>query len=79
VTAFDPKQSWRQLFNHLVSAQQQRWRDGKPQFIGDLLVDHHFELRRLLNGQIRGLFAAQNAANVDGRFANDIVKVSANS
>jgi hypothetical protein len=53
-------QSWRLLFNHLVRSQQQRLRNGDADSLGGLHVDHEFELRGLLNGEIGGLRAFQN-------------------
>jgi hypothetical protein len=37
-------------FNHLIRPRKQRPRDGEAERLGGLEVDHHLELRRLLDG-----------------------------
>jgi hypothetical protein len=40
--------------NHFVGAQQQRLGDREPKRLGHLDIDHRFQLRRLLYGEISG-------------------------
>jgi hypothetical protein len=44
--------------DHLVGAQQNRWRYRKAKRLGGLAVDDHLEFRRKLNGKLPRLFAA---------------------
>jgi hypothetical protein len=47
--------------DHLVGGGQQRFRDGKAERLGGFEVDHQFELGRLLNRQIGGASALEDA------------------
>jgi hypothetical protein len=42
------------LLDHLVGAEQDRLRDGKPECLRSLAVDHQLELDRLLYGKFGG-------------------------
>ena len=72
--AFDPKrlsevQTFcvaRCLFDHLVSAQQDRLRHRKTERLGGLDVHDHLVFRRKLHREIARLLAAQNAINISG-------------
>src|SRR5262249_50406445 len=52
--------------NHLVRAQQNRWRYGKTRRRGGLAVYDHLELGRKLHREIARLLAAQDAIDVGG-------------
>jgi hypothetical protein len=54
------------LFNYLVGANQNRWRDRKTERLGGLDVDGHREFYRQLDRQVRHLDAAQNAIDIAG-------------
>ena len=58
-------------FDHLVSAQQDRWGYGKTKRLGGLEVQDHLEFCRQLNWQLRRLGAAQNAIDVGGGTTKD--------
>src|SRR5215208_2009692 len=51
-------------FDHLVGAQQKQLRDRQPDCLCGLEVDDHLEFCRLLDWQIRGLFASQDTINI---------------
>jgi hypothetical protein len=46
------------LFNHLVSGDQQGLRKGQPKSLGRPEIDHLFEAGRLFDRQVRRLCAA---------------------
>src|SRR5207249_3600689 len=50
------------LFNYLVGADQQGSRNGEPERPGGLHVDVQLDFRGLLDWQVGGLFALENAA-----------------
>ena len=50
------------LFDHFISAGEQRRRNGEPERLGGLEVERHFEFRRLHYGQIGRLLAFQDPA-----------------
>jgi hypothetical protein len=50
------------LFDHLVSAREQRRRDVEAERLRRLEVDHHFEFGRLHDREIASLRALENAA-----------------
>jgi hypothetical protein len=52
------------LFNYLVGANQNRWRDPKTERLGGLDVDGHREFYRQLDRQVHHLGAAQNAIDI---------------
>src|SRR6516162_9468489 len=54
------------LLDHLVGAQQNRWRHGKAERVGGLAVHDHLELGRKLHREITRLLAAQDAIHVGG-------------
>jgi len=43
-----------ELLDDLVSAREERWRNRYAERLSGVQIDHQFELRRLLDGQIRG-------------------------
>ena len=47
----------RGLLDYVVRPQQQRLRDREPERLRRLQIDHQFELRGLLDGEIGGLRA----------------------
>ena len=49
------------LFDHLVGAQQDSQSARQAERFGGLEIDHQLELGRLLDRQIGGLFALENA------------------
>src|SRR4051812_23453238 len=51
-------------FNHLVGLSENGWRNLDPKLACCLEVDHHFEVRRVLDGQTRRVFATQNAIRI---------------
>src|SRR5712692_5833517 len=52
--------------NYLVRPPQQRRRDRQAEGLGGLAVDDQLELRRLLDGQVGGLSAAQDLVHIGG-------------
>jgi len=60
-----PKTGKSTLFDHLVGAGKQRWRDRKPERFRSLEIDDQVELRWLHNWKIGRLFALEDAAGVD--------------
>src|SRR5215831_13258278 len=54
------------LFNHLIGAQQYRWRYGKAERRGGLAIYDHLEFCRKLHREIARLRAAQNAIDISG-------------
>ena len=52
-------------FDHLVGAGEQRRRHGEAEHPGSLEIDDQLDLGGLLNRQITGLFAFENAGGVD--------------
>jgi hypothetical protein len=55
------------LFDHVVGAQQKRFRDRQPECFRDLEVDDQLEFRRLLDRQVGRLRPAQNLIDKVGR------------
>src|SRR5262245_2219759 len=53
-------------FNHFVGAGKQIGRQGDPEGVGRLEIDHQFKSRGLLNWKIAGLFALENLVHVVG-------------
>src|SRR6516162_7036477 len=60
------------LFDHLVRAQQNRWRDREAQRRGGLAVHDHLELGRKLHREIARLLAAQDAIHIGGGATEDV-------
>ena len=58
------RSKWTFLLDHLVGAAEERGRNRDAKCLGSLEVDHQLEFRRLLNGEITGLFAPQDAFNI---------------
>jgi hypothetical protein len=54
-------------FDHLIGGRKQRGGHGEAQHLGRLDVDHKFILKRLLDGQVCGLFTPKNAIHISGR------------
>src|SRR3972149_4444844 len=52
--------------DHLVGADEDGRREGEPQGLGGLHIDHQFEARGLLHGQVRWLGAFQDLVHVGG-------------
>src|SRR4029450_7369295 len=59
--------------DHFVGAQQDRLRDSQDKRFGHLEVDHHLELRRLLDGEIAGLGAFEDLVDKRGGASVQIV------
>jgi hypothetical protein len=64
-------------FDHLIGADEQRWRHGEAERLGHLHVDHEFEFCRLLDRQICGPGAFENLVDVAARVAEQIGYVGA--
>ena len=60
-----PKRS----LDHLVGAGEDRWRNGEADRLRGPEIDDQLEGRRLLNRQVRGLFALQNPSGVNAGLA----------
>src|SRR5258708_38566079 len=60
------------LFDHLVGQREQRRRDGQAERLRGLEIYDQLEFARLYHGQFRGLFASQNATDIDAGFAKRI-------
>jgi hypothetical protein len=52
------------LFDHLVGAREHGGRYGEPERLGGPEVDNKLDLRDLLDRQMSGLLAFENAASV---------------
>src|SRR6516225_11367069 len=63
------------LFDHLVSAQSDRWRHSEAKRLGRLRVYGHLEFHRYLNWQVGRLLTAQNTIDVGGTTTNDVSQV----
>jgi hypothetical protein len=60
------------LFEHLVGAHQESFRDGHAKGLGGLEVDHQLELDRGLDGKFAWLRALEDAIGI-GRQAPNII------
>jgi len=56
----------KKLLDHLAGAREQHWRHVEAERFGRLQVENELELGRLLDRQIGGLLAAQDAIDVRG-------------
>src|ERR1019366_1434127 len=52
------------LFDHLIGAAEQRWRDGETERLRCFEVDYQLDLGGLLDWQVRWLLALENATRV---------------
>src|ERR1700682_317366 len=66
--------SRRHLLDDLIRAQQQRLRDRDPERLRGLEVDHQFELRGLLDGNVAGLGASQDLVDMCSGTAEHVRK-----
>src|SRR5712691_4696792 len=80
----DPKQTslhrgnlTRASFDHLVGKREQRRRQFETKRPGGSQVDHELVFGRLLERQLAGLLAAENAVDVAGGAAEDVEAVGA--
>jgi hypothetical protein len=69
---FALQQTLGRLFDHLVSAQQERFWDGQPKRLRGLEIDHQLELRWRLHRQVGGFLALEYAVDT-GRRAPKII------
>jgi hypothetical protein len=69
------KQTFHDLLNHLVSAEQHRSRHSETERPGRLGVYSHLEFHRHLNGQVSRLGAAQYLIDIDSTATNYIFEV----
>jgi hypothetical protein len=53
-----------ELFDHLVGAADQRERHGNTERLCSLQVNNQFDLANLLDRQVGGLLALENAAGI---------------
>ena len=60
-------------FDHLVGGGEEGWRDSDVESFGGLQVDHFIELDRHLDRQITRLGALEDAIDIIGRAAIQIV------
>ena len=66
-------------FDELVGTAEQRWRYGEAKGFGGLEVDNHLEFRDLLDRQIRGFVAPDDAPGINARLPVRLQKVAAAS
>src|ERR1700687_5499270 len=77
----DPLRPWaiqlfcvaRFLFNHLVDNGEHAGWNVEAERLGGLEVDDEFELGRLLDRQVGGLFALENPPNIDAGLAPGVL------
>jgi hypothetical protein len=48
------------LFDDLVGAREEGWRDGEPERLGGFEVDHQLEFGRLFDGKIGRLVSSRS-------------------
>jgi hypothetical protein len=63
-SALCQNRKWRLLFNHLVGAADQRERHGNTERLCGLEVNNQFYFADLLDRQVGGLLALENAAGI---------------
>jgi hypothetical protein len=56
----------RGLFDHLVSAHHNQFRDGKTERFCGLEIDDHLDFRSLVDRQVGVFLASENLADQDG-------------
>src|SRR4051812_11015231 len=61
------KHPWCHSFDNLVGTQVERRREGDAERLGGLEIDYELELGRLQHWHICGLFALEDAADIDAR------------
>src|SRR6267154_1584354 len=61
--------------DHLVRAQQQRWRDGEAERLGSRRVDDQLERSRLSDRKVSGVRAFQDAVHISRGFASDVTQL----
>ena len=66
-------------FDHLIRAQQNRRRYGKPERCGGLAVYDHLEPGRKLHRKIARLFAAQDAIHISGGATEGVYRVDSSA
>ena len=54
---------------------EQRWRDGEPERLSSLEIDHQLELGRLLDWQVGRLCPPQNHIDIIGGASEQVRKV----
>src|SRR6516165_5495974 len=77
MSALCQKRTSAQLFDHLVGASEQLGRNGETQCLRSFQVDDQLELGRLYHRQIGGLFAFENAADINAGLAPCICEAAA--
>src|SRR5437867_1784425 len=65
------------LLDYLIRTKEHCRRDRQPERLGGLKVDHQFELRGLLDGEVGGFGALENPIDEAGRLAVEVQVVDA--
>src|SRR5262245_25433541 len=67
IDASDPYRTWQyRLLDHVVGADEDRLRDGQPERLGGLEIDHQLEFGRLFNRHVGRLGAIQDFGDLQG-------------